>query len=115
MSAHYMHTLRERDRMNVFLESADGFHMQEDVEKPMVFVSVGTGFAPMRAFLWERLALQRDGVALARPRCSTASAPAAWTTCTGTKSNASPPRECSTTSTSRRRASSRTAASTFRT
>jgi cytochrome P450 / NADPH-cytochrome P450 reductase len=64
MSAHYVHTLRERDRMNVFLERADGFHMQEDVGKPMVFVSVGTGFAPMRAFLWERLALQRDGVAL---------------------------------------------------
>ncbi|HEY8723317.1 MAG TPA: cytochrome P450 [Gaiellaceae bacterium] len=65
MSAHYMHTLRERDRMNVFLESADGFHLQEDVAKPMIFVSAGTGLAPMRAFLWERLALMRDGVALA--------------------------------------------------
>jgi cytochrome P450 / NADPH-cytochrome P450 reductase len=64
MSAHYMHTLRERDRVNIFLESADGFHMQEDVEKPMVFVSAGTGFAPMRAFLWERLALKHDGVSL---------------------------------------------------
>jgi cytochrome P450/NADPH-cytochrome P450 reductase len=65
MSAHYVHTLRERDRMNVFLESADGFHLQEDVAKPMIFVSAGTGLAPMRAFLWERLALMRDGVALA--------------------------------------------------
>ena len=65
MSAHYVHTLRERDRVNVFLESADGFHLQEDVMKPMIFVSAGTGFAPMRAFLWERLALARDGVALA--------------------------------------------------
>jgi cytochrome P450 / NADPH-cytochrome P450 reductase len=64
MSAHFVHTLRERDRMNVFLESAGGFHMQKDVEKPMVFVSAGTGLAPMRAFLWERLALQRDGAAL---------------------------------------------------
>jgi cytochrome P450/NADPH-cytochrome P450 reductase len=64
MSAHYVHTLRERDRMNVFLESADGFHLQEDVTKPMLFVSAGTGFAPMRAFLWERLALSRDGVTL---------------------------------------------------
>jgi cytochrome P450 / NADPH-cytochrome P450 reductase len=65
MSAHYVHTLREGDRMNVFLESADGFHLQEDVSKPMIFVSAGTGFAPMRAFLWERLALKDEGVALA--------------------------------------------------
>jgi cytochrome P450 / NADPH-cytochrome P450 reductase len=65
MSAHYLHTLREGDRMNVFLESADGFHLQEEVSKPMIFVSAGTGFAPMRAFLWERAALRADGVALA--------------------------------------------------
>jgi cytochrome P450/NADPH-cytochrome P450 reductase len=65
MSAHYVHTLRERDRLNVFLEGADGFHLQEDVAKPMIFVSAGTGLAPMRAFLWERLALKRDDVALA--------------------------------------------------
>jgi cytochrome P450 / NADPH-cytochrome P450 reductase len=64
MCADYVHALREGDRLNVFLDSADGFHLQEDVGKPMVFVSAGTGFAPMRAFLWERLALQRDGVAL---------------------------------------------------
>jgi sulfite reductase alpha subunit-like flavoprotein len=60
-----VHTLREGDRVNVFLESADGFHLQEDVSKPMIFVSAGTGFAPMRAFLWERLALKDEGVALA--------------------------------------------------
>jgi sulfite reductase alpha subunit-like flavoprotein len=65
MSARYVHTLREGDRVNVFLESADGFHLQEDVTKPMIFVSAGTGFAPMRAFLWERLALKHDGVPLA--------------------------------------------------
>jgi cytochrome P450 / NADPH-cytochrome P450 reductase len=65
MSAHYVHTLREGDRVNVFLESADGFHLQEDVSKPMIFVSAGTGLAPMRAFLWERLALKDEGVELA--------------------------------------------------
>jgi sulfite reductase alpha subunit-like flavoprotein len=65
MSAHYVHGIREGDRVNVFLESAGGFHLQDDVTKPMLFVSAGTGFAPMRAFLWERLALKRQGVALA--------------------------------------------------
>jgi cytochrome P450/NADPH-cytochrome P450 reductase len=65
MSAHYLHALREGDRLNVFLDSAEGFHLQDDVTKPMIFVSAGTGFAPMRAFLWERLAMRRAGVPLA--------------------------------------------------
>jgi cytochrome P450 / NADPH-cytochrome P450 reductase len=65
MSSHYVHTVREGDRLNIFLDSADGFHLQEDATKPMIFVSVGTGFAPMRAFLWERLALKHAGVSLA--------------------------------------------------
>jgi cytochrome P450 / NADPH-cytochrome P450 reductase len=65
MSSHYVHTLREGDRLNVFLDSADGFHLQEDATKPMIFVSAGTGFAPMRAFLWERLAMKQAGVPLA--------------------------------------------------
>jgi cytochrome P450/NADPH-cytochrome P450 reductase len=65
MSTHYLHTLREGDRLNVFLDSADGFRLQADVTKPMIFVCAGTGFAPMRAFLWERLAMKRAGVSLA--------------------------------------------------
>src|SRR5215470_6393766 len=65
MSSRYVHTLREGDRLNVFHDSADGFHLQDDVTKPMIFVSAGTGFAPMRAFLWERLALKQTGVSLA--------------------------------------------------
>ncbi|GAC1465877.1 MAG: bifunctional P-450/NADPH--P450 reductase [Chloroflexota bacterium] len=65
MSSHYVHSLREGDRMSVFLDRAEGFHLQEDVTKPMIFVSAGTGYAPMRAFLWERLAMKRDGVMLA--------------------------------------------------
>jgi cytochrome P450/NADPH-cytochrome P450 reductase len=64
MSARHVHSLREGERLNVFLESADGFHLQEDVTKPMIFVSTGTGFAPMRAFLWERLARKREGAPL---------------------------------------------------
>jgi cytochrome P450/NADPH-cytochrome P450 reductase len=64
LSAGYVHSLREGDRVNVFLDRAEGFHLQEDVSKPMIFVSAGTGFAPMRAFLWERLALARAGITL---------------------------------------------------
>jgi len=65
MSSHYLHTVREGDRLNVFHNSADGFHLQEDVTKPMIFVSIGTGFASMRAFLWERVAMKRAGISLA--------------------------------------------------
>jgi cytochrome P450 / NADPH-cytochrome P450 reductase len=64
MCASYVHGLRDDDRLNAFLDSADGFHLQEDVGRPMIFVSAGTGFAPMLAFLWERLALRRAGVEL---------------------------------------------------
>ena len=115
MSSHYLHTLREGDRLNVFLDSADGFHLQDDVTKPMIFVSAGTGFAPMRAFLWERLALKRGrraggGGAVQRHPLQPAS-----TTSTATRSGSSRPKECSTTFTSRRRASSPAAATTSRT
>ena len=65
MGSHYLHTLREGDRLNVFLDGADGFRLQQDMTKPMIFIAAGTGLAPMRAFLWERLAMQREGVLLA--------------------------------------------------
>ena len=65
LSSRYVHALREGDRVSVFHDSADGFHLQDDVAKPMIFVSAGTGFAPMRAFLWERLAMSRAGGRLA--------------------------------------------------
>jgi len=61
LSSRYLHSLREGDRVHVFLDRTEGFHLQEDVSKPMIFVSAGTGLAPMRAFLWERLALKRAG------------------------------------------------------
>src|SRR5262249_19247530 len=61
LSSSYVHALKEGDRLNVFHDSSDGFHLQEDVAKPMIFVSAGTGYAPMRAFLWERLAMKRAG------------------------------------------------------
>jgi len=39
--------------------------LQGDLTKPMIFVSAGTGFAPMRAFLWQRQAMRRSGAMLA--------------------------------------------------
>jgi cytochrome P450/NADPH-cytochrome P450 reductase len=62
MCSQYVHSLHERQRVEIFVDRADGFHLQADVAKPMLFVSAGTGFAPMRAFLWERVALRRAGV-----------------------------------------------------
>jgi cytochrome P450/NADPH-cytochrome P450 reductase len=64
MSSHYVHTLRDGDRLNVFVDSAAGFRLQDDVTRPMIFISVGTGFAPMRAFLWERLAMKQAGMSV---------------------------------------------------
>jgi cytochrome P450 / NADPH-cytochrome P450 reductase len=64
VSSRYLHMLREGDRLNVFVDSAARFRLQQDATKPMIFVSAGTGFAPMRAFLWERLAMKRAGVPL---------------------------------------------------
>jgi sulfite reductase alpha subunit-like flavoprotein len=64
MSSHYVHALRQGDRLNVFIDAAAGFRLQEDVSAPMIFVSAGTGFAPMRAFLWERLAMKRAAIKL---------------------------------------------------
>ncbi len=65
MASRYVHALRDGDRLTVFGDSADGFHLQQDVTMPMIFVSAGTGFAPMRAFLWERLAMKNAGLQLA--------------------------------------------------
>jgi sulfite reductase alpha subunit-like flavoprotein len=64
MSSHYVHALRAGDRLNVFIDAAAGFHLQDDVTQPMIFISAGTGFAPMRAFLWDRLAMKRAGIQL---------------------------------------------------
>jgi sulfite reductase alpha subunit-like flavoprotein len=64
MSSHYVHALRDGERVNVFIDAAAGFHLQDDVTRPMIFISAGTGFAPMRAFLWERLAMKQADMAL---------------------------------------------------
>jgi sulfite reductase alpha subunit-like flavoprotein len=57
-------TLREGDCLNLFFDSADVFHLQEDATKPMIFVCADTGLALMRAFLRERLAIRHAGVSV---------------------------------------------------
>lgn len=54
LSSSYLHSRLLGDTFNIFVETAEGFHLQSDVTKPMIFVSAGTGYAPMRAFLFER-------------------------------------------------------------
>jgi sulfite reductase alpha subunit-like flavoprotein len=64
LSSHYVHGFRDGDRLNVFIDAAAGFFLQDDVTRPMIFISAGTGFAPMRAFLWERLAMKQADMSL---------------------------------------------------
>jgi Na+-transporting NADH:ubiquinone oxidoreductase subunit NqrF len=64
LCSHYLHGVPANDTIDIFLDKAEGFGVQEDVTAPMIMVSAGTGFAPMRAFLFERLALKRRGGAL---------------------------------------------------
>ena len=69
----YLHRLRPGDRLAVFLDSADGFHLQDDVSKPMIFVSAGTGFAPCGPSSGSGWHCAATVSRSARPRSSTAS------------------------------------------
>jgi sulfite reductase alpha subunit-like flavoprotein len=60
LCSNYVHRLRVGESAQIFLDTAEGFHMQSDVTKPMILVSAGTGYAPMRAFLFERQALLQE-------------------------------------------------------
>ena len=64
LASHHLHSVRAGDRLEVFLDRSVGFRLQDDVARPMLFISAGTGLAPMRAFLWERYGLAQDGVRL---------------------------------------------------
>ena len=60
----YLHGVPDAGSVDIFLDKAEGFWMQDDVAAPMLMISAGTGFAPMRAFLFERLALRERGATL---------------------------------------------------
>ncbi len=115
MSSRYVHILREGDQVNIFLDRAEGFHLQEDPSKPMIFVSAGTGYAPMRAFLWDGWRCSEKGCRSRRRRCSTAFARAGLTTSIKRRSQISSTTACSITCTWRCLARCPAGASTFRT
>ena len=64
VSSFYLKTLLNQPNAtaNVYVERADeAFDVPKDDSKPMIMISAGTGFAPMRSFLQERKARNATG------------------------------------------------------
>ncbi|WP_029005335.1 sulfite reductase subunit alpha [Azorhizobium doebereinerae] len=51
----------EGTRMKAYVQKAHGFGLPADAEKPVIMVGPGTGIAPFRAFLHERMATRAPG------------------------------------------------------
>jgi len=54
-------TLRQRQKAGVFVHTSPGFRLPADTDTPIIMVGPGTGIAPFRAFLQERLATASKG------------------------------------------------------
>merc|ERR1712100_495738 len=64
VSSYYIKSLLDEtdSSVNVYIEPADElFNVPEDNSKPIILISAGTGFAPMRSFLQERKARNAPG------------------------------------------------------
>lgn len=63
VGSHFLCKLAELQKtpIPIYVQPSNGFTLPEDPEASIIFIGPGTGIAPFRAFLQERMALQHKG------------------------------------------------------
>ncbi|MBN6065884.1 assimilatory sulfite reductase (NADPH) flavoprotein subunit [Aggregatibacter actinomycetemcomitans] len=60
-SSYLADRVEEDGQVRVFLEHNEGFRLPQDPSKPIILIGSGTGIAPFRAFIQERVATEAEG------------------------------------------------------